>query len=290
MNNPKQMKILIPLDIFSMGDTVLVSLLPLIRSRKIESTLFHVAQEAQAAEKAKVLLEVRRKGLESQGVAAKVLLGTGRPAEEILRFAKEGGFDLVAMATHGRTGMERVTLGSVAEDVVRNSSIPTLLCKAGGRVGGWQRILVALDGSPGSEEVLGDVTRLAQSLEASVHLVKVDPGFALEDQYRGVELHPGEYSSSTYLEEIALDLVSQGVPAFTEKRTGFPADEISRLASELDAGLICMTTEGRPEGSPGMDRSVAAKVIRSAPCPVYVRHMAGTPGARKTRRRITEAR
>jgi nucleotide-binding universal stress UspA family protein len=45
----------------------------------------------------------------------------------------------------------------------------------------------------------------------------------------------------------------------------------------MDAGLICMTTEGRPEELPGLDRSVAAEVIRSAPCPVYVRRMSRAP-------------
>jgi nucleotide-binding universal stress UspA family protein len=290
MNKSEQMKILIPLDESPLGETALLSLLPLIRSRKVETTLLHVAQQAGASDKAKTLLDMRRKGLESQGVAAKVLVETGRPAEEILRLAKEGRFDLIAMATHGRSGMERVTLGSVAEDVVRGSPIPTLICKTGGRVGGWERILVALDGSPGSEEVLSDVARLARSINSTVHLVKVDPGFVLGDNYRGVELRPDDHASSTYIEEVALDLMSQGVPTFTERRTGFPADEISRLAAEIDAGLICMTTEGRPEGSPGMDHSVAAKVIRMAPCPVFVRHMVGAAGARTTRRKATNAR
>ncbi len=45
------------------------------------------------------------------------------------------------------------------------------------------------------------------------------------------------------------------------------------MAEEIDAGLICMTTEGRPEQAPGLDRSVAVEVMQSAPCPVYIRPM-----------------
>src|SRR5204863_255158 len=81
-----------------------------------------------------------------------------------------------------------------------------------------------------------------------------------------------------YLETVAARLLAQGVTAVPERRQGMAAVEIGSLARELDAGLICMTTEGRPEALPGMGRSVAAEVIRSAPCPVYVRRMSGVAG------------
>jgi nucleotide-binding universal stress UspA family protein len=205
-------------------------------------------------------------------VETRIRIVSGRPAEEIVRQALVGGFDLIAMATHGRTGLDRVVMGSVAEEVVRSSPVPTLLCKSGVRIGAWDRIVVALDGTPGSEEVLGDVVRLARSLPASVHLLQVGLGLLLSDGYRGVPFH---YPAAQrgYLETVAARLLAQGVPAVPERRQGMAGIEIASLAAELDAGLICMTTEGRPEQLPGMDRSVAAEVIRSAPCPVYVRRM-----------------
>jgi nucleotide-binding universal stress UspA family protein len=54
---------------------------------------------------------------------------TGNPADEIRRFAEQEGVDLIVMATHGRTGLRHVVLGSVAEKVVRLSSIPVLTVK-----------------------------------------------------------------------------------------------------------------------------------------------------------------
>ena len=54
---------------------------------------------------------------------------SGSPAEEIKRFAEEESVDLIAMATHGRTGLQHVLLGSVAEKVVRLSSVPVLTIK-----------------------------------------------------------------------------------------------------------------------------------------------------------------
>jgi nucleotide-binding universal stress UspA family protein len=50
----------------------------------------------------------------------------GPAADEILRMAREGGFDLVVMGTHGRTGLKRALLGSVAENVVRRAPCPVL--------------------------------------------------------------------------------------------------------------------------------------------------------------------
>jgi nucleotide-binding universal stress UspA family protein len=50
----------------------------------------------------------------------------GSPAEEILRLAESGRYDVVVMGTHGRTGIRRLVLGSVAEKVLRRASIPVL--------------------------------------------------------------------------------------------------------------------------------------------------------------------
>jgi nucleotide-binding universal stress UspA family protein len=53
----------------------------------------------------------------------------GNPADEIRRFAESETVDLIVMATHGRTGLRHIVMGSVAERVVRFSSIPVLTVK-----------------------------------------------------------------------------------------------------------------------------------------------------------------
>ena len=53
----------------------------------------------------------------------------GEPAHEIVRFAGERGFDLVVVSTHGRTGVRRLVLGSVAEHVVREATVPVLVTR-----------------------------------------------------------------------------------------------------------------------------------------------------------------
>ena len=53
----------------------------------------------------------------------------GGPAGEIVRFAREGGFDLVVIGTHGRRGVKKLVLGSVAEHVVRMAHCPVLVVR-----------------------------------------------------------------------------------------------------------------------------------------------------------------
>ena len=63
----------------------------------------------------------------AEGVSFETVTKSGREAEEILEFAKKEQVDLIVMGTHGRTGMEHVFFGSVAEKVIRHCLIPVLV-------------------------------------------------------------------------------------------------------------------------------------------------------------------
>ena len=71
-------------------------------------------------------LEKTAEGLRSSGVTVRTLLVTGNPTHEIADVATKHGFDLVVIGTHGRTGLARFALGSVAERTVRVCSVPVL--------------------------------------------------------------------------------------------------------------------------------------------------------------------
>ena len=77
--------------------------------RDAEKAVDHVAAEADRA-----------------GVNATRAVEPGVPHEEILQYAREHDIDLIVMGTHGRTGLDHVLIGSVAERVVRTSSTPVL--------------------------------------------------------------------------------------------------------------------------------------------------------------------
>jgi nucleotide-binding universal stress UspA family protein len=68
--------------------------------------------------------------IKSRGVTAKVHIGIGNPAHEILGLAESGHFDLIIMGSHGRTGVARALIGSVAEKVVRHAPCPVLVVRA----------------------------------------------------------------------------------------------------------------------------------------------------------------
>ena len=67
----------------------------------------------------------------TSGLNLTTVVRCGAPAEEIIRFAEQEGIDLIVIATHGRTGLRHIVMGSVAERIVRLSNIPVLSVKPG---------------------------------------------------------------------------------------------------------------------------------------------------------------
>ena len=68
--------------------------------------------------------------IRARGIGVECLTRSGPPALEVAAIAKEGGFDLVVLGTHGRSGLKHVLLGSVAEGVVRHTLVPVLMLRS----------------------------------------------------------------------------------------------------------------------------------------------------------------
>ena len=68
--------------------------------------------------------------LGKDGITPTTFIRLGKPEDEIVKFANENGVDLIAMGTHGRTGLAHMLVGSVAERVVRTSKCPVLTIRA----------------------------------------------------------------------------------------------------------------------------------------------------------------
>lgn len=139
-------RVLVPLD----GSPVAEAILPFIEKiagpLDMEIMLLFVvplssldveamAKEVQAGEpivkelEAQGYLEPLVGALKAKGVRAGGRVRIGDPATEIVAAAKEMGADLIAMTTHGRSGLGRLLFGSVAEAVLRGSPIPVFLLK-----------------------------------------------------------------------------------------------------------------------------------------------------------------
>jgi nucleotide-binding universal stress UspA family protein len=92
---------------------------PIYREQEIES----VRSQAEAS-----LTPVARQ-LREDGLDVQVEVAFGRPADQIVQFAEEEGMDLIAMCTHGRSGIGRWILGSVADKVLRGTHLPVMLVR-----------------------------------------------------------------------------------------------------------------------------------------------------------------
>jgi nucleotide-binding universal stress UspA family protein len=188
--------------------------------------------------------------------------------------------DLVAMTTHGRSGVSRLWLGSVAHDVVRRSVSPVLVIRpdeSGSRdqpAPPFHRVLVPLDGSPADDEAIDNVLAVAgdDGAEFSLFHVIVPIVFLAEPPQVALlteaELETG---AEQYLEEIARRLRPRGFAVTTRVTTHTsPARAILEYAKEWSADLIAMETHAHSAVERLLVGSNTDKVIRASHVPVLV--------------------
>jgi len=106
--------------------SILDDILPLTRLLGATLHLLHVRSGPTASDAASSLKRAARHCIEA-GAQVIAEIREGAPTREILRYAEEVRAGLVALATHGRTGLDRALMGSVAEEVLRKTTCPVLL-------------------------------------------------------------------------------------------------------------------------------------------------------------------
>ena len=75
-------------------------------------------------------LEETAKTIEGSGVTIKCMVASGNAAEEILKAASELDVELIAMSTHGRSGLRRIAFGSITDKVLHGANVPVLMVRA----------------------------------------------------------------------------------------------------------------------------------------------------------------
>ncbi|MGH8056178.1 MAG: universal stress protein [Candidatus Entotheonellia bacterium] len=134
-------RILVALDGSAQAETVLPYAQQLAKSHDAELVLFRVAVASSLAldpvvawagvvEEARDYIADLAERLREGEVKITARTRWGDPVEEILAYVDEGHIDLITMTTHGRTGLKRWVLGSVAEHVLRRAPVPVLLVRA----------------------------------------------------------------------------------------------------------------------------------------------------------------
>jgi nucleotide-binding universal stress UspA family protein len=202
------------------------------------------------------------------------------PATGILEAEKELGADLVVMATHGRTGIAHLILGSVAEKVVRESRCPIFTTHRGEGLSGvelFQKVLVPVDIAERSVVALTHARRIAEQFNGAVYPLHIVPTeeseLLLRDVYQAREgeranLVVAEKVARQKLEELAREQLS-GVRYETVLHvSGDPARTILEVEKDVGADLLVMATHGFTGLFHLLLGSLTEKMVREAACPV----------------------
>jgi nucleotide-binding universal stress UspA family protein len=268
-------RLLLPLDGSADAESILAAVLPLGERRPLRVTLLGAVAEGGSAFATERYLERARQALERPGVEVRVETCLDDPASAIVSHSISDRSDLIAMATHGRSGVRRLLMGSVTESVLRRATVPLLACRPGCRMEGWAHV-VALDGSPRAESILDDVLPLTRLVGATLHLLHVRAAPSPLGFRSRADLSR-ESNLRAYLKQLARQISALGVTVSTAVRSGSAPAELLRYAAEVQAGVVAMATHGRS----GLDRvlmgSVAEEVLRKVSCPVLLRRETRQP-------------
>jgi nucleotide-binding universal stress UspA family protein len=205
----------------------------------------------------------------------------------LAEYAAQINADAIVMTTHGRGGMSRVWLGSVADKVVRHGSVPTLLLRPHDtpsqheRTYPIRRVLIPLDGSPLAEQAIEPACTLGDAMNAEYVLMQVVPRVTIGGYVHGIEAveldqELGERqcaNAQAYLEAVAQRLDAGGKRVSIKLCcTEQPALGILETARQCQADVIALATHGRGGVRRWLLGSVADKVVRAAQTPVLLRH------------------
>ena len=199
---------------------------------------------------------------------------TGRPARAILDYRDDHDIDLLAMGTHGRTGLSRYVMGSVTEHVIRESPVPVLSVRGAPAhaSGEYDDVLIPTDGSARAAAAVDHGIAIAERTGARVHAVNiVDLGdlAASPNLSAPVELAAEfEAAGESATEAVAERARDAGVPVTTEVREGLPGKGLLQYAEGNDVDLIAMGTQGRTGLNRFLLGSTTERIVRHADAPV----------------------
>jgi len=295
-------RILIPLDGSPRAELILTQVgrllrredseILLLRSVDVPAALLTRSEAArrlreERAEAQRYLHDLARR-FADQGAKVHGRVVEGPPAETILETARTEGATLIALCTHGRSGVARWVMGSVAEKVIRASEVPVLLVRSfrrspqgdlepsGPQELPLRRILVPTDGSPESMAVVSPAEKMALLFGSQIVLLHVVPPWYPPPAWSGMEggfLPPPpppvpEKDSATV--KMAERFAQAGLKVTRMTSSGDAAAEIVDHASVPGIDLIAMASHGRSGVSRWMLGSVAERVLRSAMVPLLI--------------------
>ena len=294
-------KILIPLDGSKTAEKVLPYARYLASKLKLPVELLAVIDLAEMAahipaEKARFFDSMIEEGVKKSASYLRGVAGTfgatdvkctvekGQADAVIIEKGESDKGMLICMATHGRSGLDRFLLGSVAEKVLRAAANPLMLVRATEEAkseaeAALKSMIVPLDGSELAESVIPMVAEVANKLQLEVILFRAYhiPYYAYAgDETSFVvdydELLVGVRDEATeYLEKKVTEVKKLGVKKVTfVTEEGFAADKIIALGRKTPDNLIAMCSHGRTGVKRWVLGSVAETVVRHSGDPVLI--------------------
>ena len=247
---------------------------PLFRA----STLNAELSSRQRVDAADLLQEVSGR-CRDLGASCEPLLVDDNPSDGLARAAEEAGADLLVLGTHGRSGLKRVLLGSVAERAVRLCRRDALVAR--GPVpgtGGYRRVVVGTDFSSHAASALRAALDVAAP-DATIELVHCWQAPILP---AGIPIAPVRADLEKTVAEAGARLVARhpelgGRITFTPIESP-PADGLTSRAAELEADLIAVGSHGRRGVKRWLLGSIAEATIRHSPCSILVARQPGPQG------------
>ena len=173
----------------------------------------------------------------------------------ILDYAEEHGVDVVVMGTHGRTGIGRFLLGSVAEQTLQESPFPVVTVHEDTVIDfDVENVLVPTDGSEGAEAATEHAIDLVTEVGGTLHALHVTSG--------------GREKGSSPSDDVRDRGAAAGVEVVTATRSGRPHEAIAGYTAEAGIDVVVMGTHGRTGLRRYLLGSVTERTVRFSPVPV----------------------
>jgi nucleotide-binding universal stress UspA family protein len=212
------------------------------------------------------------------GVKVVTHLVQGVAHREIARLAKELSIDLVVMGTHGRSGVRRFFLGSVAERVVRTVPAPVIAVPARGEkppehVTPPRSILVACDFSDPSRRAIEAARELHARLHSAVVLVHVEQDVSTLEWTAPPAQRDRHAWIDDRLRELASDIFGPDAQMVqTRVLAGQGPERILEVARQLECDLLVVGSSGKNAVDRLLLGSTTNALLRTSPMPVLVVH------------------
>ena len=295
-------KILVPLDGSPLAQAILPYAMVVAKGFHSRVILFHVAETAldheapelktyadETMERIRPLAEDylarAANDFRGEGIDVETKVVKGRAAAQIVEQAEHEDVDLIAMSTHGRSGLARLMMGSAIDKILRACEQPILLVRPRDEATGGEaavrlsKIIVPLDGSGPAEAALPYAEEVAKALGLEIILIQVvnvetTVSFsAVGQDTLGLptdllqRLHD---VASGYLTGLAKQLEDRGLKVQWEVLLGWPGLRIVEFAKETPDSMVAMTTHGRSGFRRWVMGSVADEVVRKTGEPVLL--------------------